>query len=560
VILLGNYNAFAGIGLNISVDDIAFGLEQLSALDAKDSLCGVIDTVLGALEPLTDKRVANTVFAEIDERMAQAYAELKSVQGRVTAFDFAEALKAMAPTDEDLAALVGEENVALARKLIHVFKFLLKEFGVCDRMMEEAPTVKAIVSDFLMNAGEKTDTAIAEAFVQIGLTLDEAHRAADIFSDYVGGVREKLIGIQEYINAVYETIKASEIKIKGASFDPGELLGAPVLAHSLFYAFVDEDVIFVDISDAQTVCEKASPSEFLLEYLMDRSAGNVSEAGHAYIADRILQSLTIICEHGDRDENHICDYCDAIVSSCEDRDGDHKCDFCGKVLGECVDADNDGVCDICGENLHGCLDGDRDHKCDGCGKVLSECADTNGDHKCDICGKTLSKCVDADKDHKCDMCGKALGGCADTDNDHKCDICGKILGECTDADNDHKCDICGKILGECADADNDHKCDACGGVCSECMDESLDHKCDICGRIISECTYGDWIVTKEVTRREEGERYRACTVCGARVYEVIPAHSLSIVAIVAISVGSVAVLGGIGFAAYWFIFRKKKSL
>jgi hypothetical protein len=92
------------------------------------------------------------------------------------------------------------------------------------------------------------------------------------------------------------------------------------------------------------------------------------------------------------------------------------------------------------------------------------------------------------------------------------------------------------------------------------MDESLDHKCDICGRIISECTYGDWIVTKEVTRREEGERYRACTVCGARVYEVIPAHSLSIVAIVAISVGSVADLGGIGFAAYWFIFRKKKSL
>jgi hypothetical protein len=64
VILLGNYNAFAGIGLNISVDDIAFGLEQLSALDAKDSLCGVIDTVLGALEPLTDKRVANAVFAE----------------------------------------------------------------------------------------------------------------------------------------------------------------------------------------------------------------------------------------------------------------------------------------------------------------------------------------------------------------------------------------------------------------------------------------------------------------------------------------------------------------
>ena len=50
---------------------------------------------------------------------------------------------------------------------------------------------------------------------------------------YVGGVREKLIGIQEYINAVYETIKASEIKIKGASFDPGELLGDPVLAHSM---------------------------------------------------------------------------------------------------------------------------------------------------------------------------------------------------------------------------------------------------------------------------------------------------------------------------------------
>ena len=169
----------------------------------------------------------------------------------------------------------------------------------------------------------------------------------------------------------------------------------------------------------------------------------------------------------------------------------------------------------------------------------------------------MSKCADTDNDHKCNVCYKVLGECADTDNDHACDICGEQVSACEDENNDHLCDICGLMIGACGDADDNHVCDICGKVCSECADLNNDHQCDVCRDILSECSYGEWIVTKEATGKEEGDRYRECLICGQRDHDVIPKLGLSVITVVIIVAGIVTALGGAVFAAYRLVYKKK---
>ena len=95
--------------------------------------------------------------------------------------------------------------------------------------------------------------------------------------------------------------------------------------------------------------------------------------------------------------------------------------------------------------------------------------------------------------------------------------------------------------------------------------------CDLCGEIrdAKGHTFGDWTVTKEAAVNIDGEKHRACSVCGHTETEKIPAlpgeaviddeDGLPTGAIIGIILGSVTVAGGCGFAAYWFIFRKKKA-
>ena len=604
VVLLGNHNALADIGLDVAIEDIVLTADMLPSFGIKDSFDQAADALVGIFDSRSAECAVNAVFDALDARMARIYGDIKSVKGYVSAFDFAEAFKKMDIPDIELADIVGEENVDIAKKLIHVLGFILEQEGVCDRIAEEIPTVRSVVSSFCANAVEtagivnaKAEAVMEEAFVRLGLTLSEARTVSLLLADHVGAINKRILDFRAYVDALYETAMSFEIRIEGVSFDFGSVLGAPALAQTLFYAYTDDRVIFTDISDAQTVHRRESAAEFLFDYLTDPTVANFSEEGHRYIADCIYRALSVICGHGDRNGDHLCDYCGEILSECADRDSDHLCDLCGKILTDCINndgdhlcdicgkvmtacADTDGnhLCDICGNVISACADADGDHLCDLCGKTLSECADADGDHLCDLCGKTLSVCADADNDHKCDLCGKTLSECADTDGDHLCDLCGKTLSECADADNDHKCDLCGKTLSACADADNDHKCDLCGNVISACADENGDHKCDLCGAVISECadlsrdhkcdvcgavlstcSYGDWIVSKEATRKEEGERYCECVVCGDRIFEVIPKYGLPVWAVIAISVGTVAILCGAGFAVYWFIYRKKKS-
>ena len=277
-----------------------------------------------------------------------------------------------------------------------------------------------------------------------------------------------------------------------------------------------------------------------------------SEAGHAYIAERILNALTVekadhvygewisisetehqrTCElcgtafeteaHADANNDHNCDVCGTPVSECADANGDHKCDSCGDTVSECADANGDHKCDSCGDTVSECADANGDHKCDSCGDTISECADANGDHKCDSCGDTVSECADANGDHKCDSCGDTVSECADANNDHKCDSCGETISEHADANNDHKCDSCGETVSECADANNDHKCDSCGETVSEHADANNDHKCDSCGSDVSVHTDANKdhkcdTCGTELSQHTDIDNDDKCDVCGTNL-------------------------------------------
>ena len=570
IVLLGNGRAFAGLDMDIVIDDMTIGLDMLPDYGIKASFDEAMRILTDVFDANAYQNTVNTVFDAMEARIAAVYDDIKTDRGYLREIDISEAA---------LAMLVGEENAASAQKILCAVHYLLEEFAAYDRIEEEIPDVKTWIAELAASANQKTDAVLEEAFGTLGITVSEARRIFSALADGINDIHTQIAEVQSCINDIYEAIASIDITIKGASFDPGEILGAPMLAHSLFHACTDENVIFVDISDAQTVYGNASATDFLFAYIFDQSVCNISEAGHAYIAEQIHGALRIVCGHGDWDHDHLCNYCGkmlsvcantnddhlcdlckAVMSECADTDGDHKCDICGAIISECADTDGDHKCNICGAVMSECADTDNDHKCNLCGVVMSECADPDNDHTCNLCGAVMSECADTDNDHKCNVCGKVLSECEDKNNDHACDICGELISACEDENNDHACDICGLVISVCDDADDNHVCDICGKVCSECADLDNDHLCDVCGNTLSECSYGEWVVTKEATKKEEGERYRECVICGQKDHNVIPKLGMSAVTVVAIVAVIVIALGGAVFAVYWFVYKKKNII
>ena len=130
--------------------------------------------------------------------------------------------------------------------------------------------------------------------------------------------------------------------------------------------------------------------------------------------DGVCRECGYVCLHNDTDKNHICDYCEKIISEHEDKDKNHICDYCEKTISEHEDAD-------------------KNHICDYCEKIISEHEDKDKNHICDYCEKTISEHEDADKDHICDYCGKGItnhsGGKATCTEKAVCEICNEPYGE-----------------------------------------------------------------------------------------------------------------------------------
>ena len=589
VVLLSGYNSLDNLGLEITIGEIVIDLGKYITSDIKDAANAQLEAVLGEVFGVIDNTVnannVNLVFDAIDSLIADAVAKVEAVQGTIpTTVDLFAAIAAIEVPEVDLIALVGEENLPLAKKLLAILKFSLKEAAVYEDVLNAAadfasmiPTtaeifavigkVNAEVNAQIENAFNCADAAAVEAFAALNMTLAEARKLFVGLVDYVDVAKAEANHAKDVLNSIYDAIANYDIVIDSKTIDLGGVIGSAIYgapsAQALAYAFSIKNVIYVDVYDAETNLDLAlvnnTIEEILLNSIVDSTITNASAAGHAYIAEQIFNALNITCDCVDNDNDHVCDlYCKEVISSCVDANKDHNCDVCGEVLSACADNNNDHKCDYCGATLTQCADTNKDHKCDACGTVLTQCADTNKDHKCDTCGATMTQCADTNKDHKCDTCGTTMTQCADTNKDHKCDTCGATLSECADTNNDHKCDTCETKLTECVDADKNHNCDICGVKVSECADENHNHECDICGATLSECSFGDWVVTKEATKKEAGERQRTCSICGQVESEIIAQlEGMSTGAIIAIVAASVVVAGGIGFAAYWFIFKKR---
>ncbi|MBQ2989619.1 MAG: hypothetical protein IJD59_11000 [Clostridia bacterium] len=538
IVLLGNYNAFAGLGFDFVVDGVSIDLGEIFTADIQDSANAyaneVFEKIFAALDYATKDETIDSVLGSVDSAivsgastlydiilgvLADAEAVRDYIDGTVVALpeiSVPEISVPSCPALENLVALLGKVNFkALAdidwEKLIGVdvngavegvvdgaaeafaeaaaaiqnaiaeIENTLVELGIFESYTITLPTL-----DFIYDNLDKFD-AETRALLE-SLDYEEVRAMLGDLADYVVEVKTLSVKALDYVNGLYNQLAETEITVfEGATIDLGELLSAPTSIHSLFYAFTMKNVIYVDIADAEVAYEADSILDFIAAYILDNSVADVTEAGNAYIAEQIYAALNVECGHYDLDNDHYCD---------------NK---------------------VCGEKLTDCVDADKDHKCDICGAEISECADTNKDHNCDYCGKKVSDCVDANKDHNCDICGKKLSDCAD-------------------ANKDHNCDICGKKLSDCADANNDHKCDTCGAVLSECADKNADGKCDVCGADLGTVKPEDPEDPKDPEGPKDPEEPKTGRSAGV---------------VVAITAGSAVVTAALGFAGYWFIFKKR---
>ncbi len=463
----------------------------------------------------------------------------------------------------DWAALVGEEYAEYIAEARELLKATLIEEGITETYTYEFDIVDMMYG-YIETLGEEYDILKKASKDKIREKLGEyATYTVEIpvVDAIVFSAESYLYGYVEF-NAIYaqtilsiKEINPDALIVLLGSYNPindlaitlgdttveigdiYETIAATTSVHSLVYALCLNDVVYVDISDAETVYDAYVAAgaasydivEFIKAYLADDSIADVSEAGSNYIYEQILNALTITCAHTYDDEKDVdCNYCgeirEDIVHDCVDTDNDHKCDECEEILTECADADNDHKCDICGAALTECVDDDKDHKCDICEKVLGECADTNRDHKCDVCETVLTKCADGNRDHRCDVCGTRMTNCVDLNKDHRCDTCGTKLSSCIDRNNDHKCDTCGATLTECVDENKDHKCDVCGETATKCVDVDKDHKCDICGAVLNDCVDADKDHKCDICEEVLGEcadenKDHKCDVCDKALTE-----------------------------------------
>ncbi len=364
---------------------------------------------------------------------------------------------------------------------------------------------------------------------------------------------------------------------------------------------------FVDITGAQTNYAAAveggmidnSVVSFLLAYLANDSVMDLSAAGHAYVKDQIMNAMTFYCVHNFAPatctEPQICTLCGETNGTPNghnwtdaDCTNPRHCVDCGASFGvalghtwadaTCTDPK---TCTVCGETEGEALghDWNENNTCDRCDAVK---CDVNGhvwagatctDPKtCTVCGETEGNAL-----------GHTPGAAATCTTAQTCTVCGcelaAALGHtpgaaatCTTAQN---CTVCGCELvaalghtaGAAATCTTAQTCTVCGcelvAALGHTFANDCDADCDVCGatRTPSAHIAGEWTVTKEATKKEEGTKSTKCVVCGAEMTETIPMleKGLSTGGIVAIVVSSVVVLGG-GAAAAWFFIIKKKRI
>ena len=67
--------------------------------------------------------------------------------------------------------------------------------------------------------------------------------------------------------------------------------------------------------------------------------------------DGVCRECGYVCLHNDADKDHVCDYCEKIISEHEDKDKNHICDYCEKTISEHEDKDKNHICDYCKKTI-----------------------------------------------------------------------------------------------------------------------------------------------------------------------------------------------------------------
>ena len=159
-----------------------------------------------------------------------------------------------------------------------------------------------------------------------------------------------------------------------------------------------------------------------------------------------------------------------------------------------------------------------------------------------------------------------------------------VSGPAADCTTDKVCARCKAVLKEALGHDESGKAASCTTDkvcarpnCNYIIEERFGHDesgadatcaqpkvCVTCGEVLvakldapEDHVYGEWVVEIEATMSSTGSQYKVCELCENKVTEEIPEKS-SAWLIILIVVG-VLVLGGGGFAAYWFLGKNKKA-
>lgn len=107
-----------------------------------------------------------------------------------------------------------------------------------------------------------------------------------------------------------------------------------------------------------------------------------------------------VCLHDDTDKNHVCDYCEKVISDHEDADKDHICDYCGKVI-----TNHTGGKATCAEKAI----------CELCGKAYGELNASNHTNLVSFPAKAATTDAEGNIEYwRCESCGKYFADSAGT--------------------------------------------------------------------------------------------------------------------------------------------------
>ncbi|MBQ8162771.1 MAG: leucine-rich repeat protein [Clostridia bacterium] len=353
------------------------------------------------------------------------------------------------------------------------------------------------------------------------------------------------------------------------------------------------------ISDCDTTCNRDDCS-YVRETSTDHSWSGDCDSVCNVCSDTREVSAAHTSDYACKDEDGKCNVCGADVTLADHSwsgDCDSICNVCSDTrevsaahTSDYACKDEDGKCNVCGADVtladhtydNVCADAD----CNVCTTVRTEFSDHEYAGECDsICENCngerevsaahTSDYACKDEDGKCNVCGADVT-LSEHVYDNACDAdCNVCSATRTPADHvydnacDADCNVCSATRTP-ADHVYDNACDADCNVCSAVRtpashvydNECADTECNICNATrteLSSHTFGEWTETKAPTRKENGEKERVCSDCGAK--ETAPVDALGGLgggAIAAIVIGSVAVVALGAYCVYTFIIKKKR--